>query len=411
MEFYKRENYLKRIRPFYHDCEMIKVLTGIRRCGKSTLLSLIRDELISSGVRKEQIIEINLDKRKYKSIKTPEMLEKKIEELSSDTELNYLFIDEIQNVDGFEEVINAFREEGNFSIFITGSNSYLLSGELVTKLTGRYLEFEIGTLDFGEYLEIKQFYDKHVDANMMSELNDFILSGGFPYSVQLDDPDAKRTYVENVVNEIIVKDITRRAKIRHLSVFERVMNYVINNFGSTINVKKIQKYFHDQEGINIGINTITRYLQILENAKIITRCSRFDVKSKRSLRGEQKYYLADLSIYYVRNTDNRINYGPVLENIVFNYAKSRNYDVSVGRIGELECDFILRDNQMNYAYAQVAYTILASRETEDREYRSLEIIRDNYPKYVMTTDYLLQKRNGIKHVNLMEFMKENRRFD
>ena len=411
MEFYPREYYLKKIRPFYHDHELIKVLTGIRRCGKSTILNLIKKELESAGIQKEQIIDINLDKRGFKSIRTPEALEKKIDELSVGKEFYYLFIDEIQNVDGFEEIINAYREEGNYSIFITGSNSYLLSGELITKLTGRYLEFEIHTLDFAEFLDMKQFYNKPVNSNLLIELNDYILNGGFPYTLQLDEADAKRTYIENVIREIISKDIRRKAKVRHLSVFERVMNFVINNFGAPVNVKKICKYFHDQEKININENTIARYLQIMENAKVIKSCSRFNMKSKRSLSGEKKYYLADLSFFFTRNTDNRINYGPVLENIIFNYAESRNYAVSIGKIGKLECDFILRDNQMNYAYVQVSYTILASKETEDREYRPLEMIPDNYPKYVLTADYLLQKRNGIKHENIMEFMKENRRFD
>ncbi len=410
MEFYPREYYLKKIRPFYHDHELIKVLTGIRRCGKSTILNLIKNELESSGIQKEQIIDINLDKRGFKSIKTPEALEKKIDELSAGQDFYYLFIDEIQNVDGFEEIINAYREEGNYSIFITGSNSYLLSGELITKLTGRYLEFEIHTLDFSEFLDMKKFYQKPVNSNLMIELNEYILNGGFPYSLQLDEADAKRTYIENVIKEIIGKDIRKKTKVRHLSVFERVMNFVINNFGAPINVKRIRKFFHDQEKININENTIARYLQIMENAKIIKSCSRFDMKSKRSLSGEKKYYLADLSFFFTRNTDNRINYGPVLENIIFNYAESRNYSVSIGKIGKLECDFILRDNQMNYAYVQVSYTILASRETEDREYCPLEMIPDNFPKYVLTTDYLIQKRNGIKHENIMEFMKDNKRF-
>ena len=411
MELYIRENYLKKIRPFYHDCELIKVLTGIRRCGKSTILNMIKDELLTAGIRKDQIIDINLDKRGFRSIKTPDELEKKIDELSCRAERKYLFIDEIQNVDGFEEVVNAFREEGNYSIFITGSNSYLLSGELITKLTGRYIEFEIHTLDFSEYLGMKQLYKKPVDPNQMIEFNEYILNGGFPYALQLDDADSKRAYVKNVVKEIIEKDIRKKAKVRHLSVFERVISFVINNFGASINIKKIQKYFREQENTRINENTIARYIQILENAKIITRCSRFDMKSRKSLTGEQKYYLADLSLYFAQNTDNRINYGPVLENIMFNYAKSRNYAVSIGRIGNLECDFILRDNNMNYAYAQVAYTILVSRETEDREYRPLEKIRDNYPKFVFTMDYLIQKRNGIRHENIMEFINSNRRFE
>lgn len=411
MQYYKRENYLKQVRPFYHECEMIKVFTGIRRCGKSTILNIIKDELLESGVRKEQIIDINLDKMAYKKIKMPDDLEKIILEMTADAELNYLFIDEIQNVRNFEEVINAFREEGNYSIFIIGSNSYLLSGELITKLTGRYLEFQIETLDFGEYLAMKDLYQKPINSNTAVEFDNYILYGGFPYTVRLDDPEAKRTYVENVVREIIQKDVVRMVKVRHLSVFERVMTFVINNFGSSINIHRIQKYFKEQERISITEDTVARYVRIMEDAKLIRKCSRFDLKSRTSLRGEQKYYLADLSLYFIQNTDNRINYGPVLENIVYNYALSRKYAVSIGKIGKLECDFIVRDGQMNYAYLQVSYTILSNRETEEREYRTLEAIRDNYPKYVLTMDYLLQKRNGIKHENLMEFIKAERRFD
>ena len=404
MRYYKREKYLERIRPFYHDTEMIKVMTGIRRCGKSTIMEMIKAELIDSGIRKDQIIDINLDKRGFKSIKTSDELEERIDSLIHSEKKQYLFIDEIQNVKDFEPVINAYREEGIFSIFITGSNSYLLSGELITKLTGRYLEFEIQTLSFDEYEEMKRFYGIHVDTDPQREFDEYILNGGFPYAVRLEDAAARRSYVENVVREIIQKDIRKRNRIRHIDVFERVMNYIINNFGSTTNIKKIHEYFLKKENLSITEDTIARYVRILEDARIITKCSRFDMKSKRNLSGEQKYYLADLSLYFARNTDNRINYGPVLENIIYQYAKGKNYSISVGRIGKLECDFIVRDNQMNYAYIQVAYTILANKETEDREYIPLEQIKDNYPKYVMTTDRLLQRRNGIKHVNITDFI-------
>lgn len=410
MRYYKRELYLKKIRPFYHDTEMIKVLTGIRRCGKSTILEMIKGELIDEGVSKEQIIDINLDKRGFKSINKADDLEKRIDSMSLSGGTHYLFIDEVQNVTDFEPVVNAFREEGNYSIFITGSNSYLLSGDLITKLTGRYIEFEIQTLSFAEYEGMKAFYHISEASDNQEEFDEYILNGGFPYAIRIEDPSAKRVYVENVVDEIIKKDIKSKNRIRHISVFERVMGYIIHNFGSTTNIKKIHEYFLNEEKLSITEDTIARYVQILENARIISRCSRFDIKSKKSLSGEQKYYLADLSLYFCRNTDNRINYGPVLENILYNYAKSMDYSVSVGRIGKLECDFIVRGSQMNYAYIQVAYTILSSRETEDREYRPLELIRDNYPKYVMTEDHLLQKRNGIIHVNLEDFIRGGNAF-
>lgn len=409
MELFRRECYLNKIRGFYDSEDIIKVVTGIRRCGKSSLMKTIAQELVERGVSNENIIYIDLDERAYKKVKTAEQLDALIEKLGSAEGLKYLFIDEIQNIDGFEEVINGFRTEGGWSIFITGSNSYLLSGELVTKLTGRYLEFEMYPLTFKEYEEMKLFYGKTISPDPTSELNSYILEGGFPRTINIDGMSDKRTYVTGVIKEIIEKDIRKKVKIRDVDAFDTVMQYVINNYGATISVNNICDRLK-QNGISISRATITRFIRALLNAKVLYECKRFDIKSKRSLSGEKKYYLADLSIYFTQNTDNRINYGPTLENIVFLYARSLDYSVSVGRIGTLECDFILRDQELMYSYVQVAYTILSSKETEDREYRSLEAIRDNYPKYVMTEDTLIQKRNGVRHVNMMSFIKNGERF-
>lgn len=406
---FKREKYLKKIRPFYHDDDIIKVITGVRRCGKSSLMETIADEIKQSGVDEDNIIYLDLDKRENRKIKTADGLEKLIESKIKSDKLNYLFIDEVQNVAGFEEVINGFRSDGGFSIFITGSNSYLLSGELVTKLTGRYLEFELFTLSFEEYEQMKQFYGKQVDPNGFVELNNYILEGGFPRTVQIDDLTAKRTYVTGVVNEIFEKDIKRRVKIKDKAAFEAVRNFVINNFGATASIKSITEAL-EKAGLRITRATVTKYITALVDAKILYECNRFDMKSKKALAGEKKYYLADLSFYFAQNTDNRINFGPVLENIVYIYSRSLDYSVSVGRIGKLECDFILRNTENDYSYVQVAYTILQSEDTENREYKPLESINDNYAKYVATTDYTLQKRNGIKHINLIEFMKSESKF-
>lgn len=409
MTFYKRENYLKKIRGFYNDTEIIKVITGVRRCGKSTLMATIRQELIDKGIAEENLIFLDLDSRKYRKIKTDDQLEELIDSQSDADGIKYLFIDEVQNVKNFEEVINAFRGEGEFSIFITGSNSYLLSGELTTKLTGRYVEFEMFPLSFEEYIEMKAFYGKNVDSNLAVELNNYLLEGGFPKAIQYDNLLDKRTYVKAVIDEIFEKDIKRRIKINNREAFEKVRNFVINNFGSTTSISSMQEALH-KDGIEIKRQTLNRYIKALTDAKILYECNRFDMKSKKSVRGEKKYYLADSSFYFAMNTDNRINYGPALENIVYVYARSRDYAVSVGRIGNLECDFILRDNNLNYSYVQVSYTINESKSTEDREYVPLEKIKDNYPKYVMTTDFLLQNRNGINHVNLMEFIANKSKF-
>ena len=406
---FKREKYLKKIRPFYHDDDIIKVITGVRRCGKSSLMETIADEIKQSGVDEDNIIYLDLDKRENRKIKTADGLEKLIESKIKSDKLNYLFIDEVQNAAGFEEVINGFRSDGGFSIFITGSNSYLLSGELVTKLTGRYLEFELFTLSFEEYEQMKQFYGKQVDPNGLVELNNYILEGGFPRTVQIDDLSAIRAYVSGVVNEIFEKDIKRRVKIKDKAAFEAVRNFVINNFGATSSIKSLTEAL-EKAGLNITRATVTKYITALVDAKILYDCNRFDMKSKKALAGEKKYYLADLSFYFAQNTDNRINFGPVLENIVYIYSRSLDYSVSVGRIGKLECDFILRNTENDYSYVQVAYTILQSEDTENREYKPLENINDNYAKYVATTDYTLQKRNGIKHINLIEFMKSESKF-
>lgn len=407
---YKREKYLKRIRPFYESEDIIKVITGVRRCGKSSLMKMIEDELISQGVDKESIIYLDLDKRENRKVKTADQLEQLIDvNIKFHDKINYLFIDEVQNVSGFEEVINGYRSEGGFSIFITGSNSYLLSGELVTKLTGRYLEFELYTLSFDEYIQMKQFYEKPIDSNIAVEFNNYILEGGFPRSVLIDDPEAKLTYASGVINEIFEKDIKKRVKIKDVASFEAVRNFIINNFGATISIKSLTEGLI-KNGIKITRLTVTKYINTLLDAKILYECDRFDMKSKKSLSSEKKYYLSDLSFYFSQNTDNRINYGPVLENIVYLYARSMNYAISVGRIGKLECDFIFRNTRGDYLYMQVAYTIMLSKETEDREYRPLEKIKDNYTKYVATTDYALQKRNGIIHINIIDFMMQGKLF-
>ena len=409
MKLYRRENYLKKIRGFYHDTGIIKVITGVRRCGKSCLMQTIAEELEESGTPAENIIYLNLDRRGYLGIKKPEQLDRLIEEKSAAAGIKYLFIDEIQNVRGFEAVINGFREEDDYSIFIAGSSSCLLNGELVTKLTGRYLEFELFTLSFEEYLGMKRFLGKEVLPDLTAEFDQYISYGGFPKTLEYDSDADKSSYVNGVIGEIFEKDIRRRVQIRNKSVFETVQRYIINNYGATMSLTNILDDLH-KNGCGIKRETLNRYIKILSDAKVIYPCSRFDLKSRRSISGEQKYYLADLSFYFAFKTDRRKNYAPALENIVYIYAVSKGYAVSVGRIGKLECDFILRRNNDSYAYVQVCTTIMNDISTEDREYRPLEMIRDGYPKYLLTRNDLIQERSGIMHCNIPIFMKENRMF-
>ncbi len=400
-KIYKRRYYIDKIRGFYKS-DLIKLISGIRRCGKSCFLLSVIEDLQNSGVAEKDIIYLNLDKRGFTNIKTPEALEFALNARITDDDYKYIFIDEIQNVKGFEQVVNAFREDGNFSIFITGSNSYLLSGELATKLTGRYIEIEMFPLNFREFLEMKKFLGKSVDANLTAEFNEYIRYGGFPKVLEFDSPDDKDLYVKGVIDQILSKDVVGHRIIKNKVVFDRVMTYVINNFGATTSLSSIAEYMEKHEKVSVKTETLNKYLDILEKAKIIYKCPRFDIKSKKSLRGEQKYYLADLGIYFARNVDVRINYGPSLENIVYTYLSAKGYKVSVGRIGKLECDFITRTND-EYRYVQVAMTIM-DPATEEREYKPFSTIRDNYPKILLTLDPLLQKRDGVVHKNIMDFI-------
>jgi len=406
-KIFKREEYLKRIRGFYNDFGMIKVITGIRRCGKSFLLKSIVEELKENGVKEKDIIYIELDRKPYKSITTPEQLEMIIDTKIVDDGEKYIFIDEIENVRNFETLINAYREEGRFSIFVTGSNSYLLSGDLVTKLTGRYLEFELLPLTFKEYIDMKQFLGKEISDNYFLEFENYVREGGFPGMLYYDSTSDKIQYVKNVVKQIYEKDIKKYSKIRNKATFEVVQKYVINNFGSVISIKNIVDYFKSEEKINIERNTVKRYIEILEKAKIIYPCELFDMKSKRVLKGEKKYYLADFSLYYANNTDNRINYGPVLENVVYNYLCSKNYELSVGKIGKFECDFIVRKDFDKYFYIQVCQS-LADKTVEEREYRPFYMIKEMYPRYIFTMDMLPLIRDGVNGVNIVNFIVDDR---
>ena len=402
MKIYKREKYFKKIQGFLDDPETIKVITGIRRCGKSFFLESIKEELIKTGIKPKDIIDIKLDKRPFKGIKNPEQLDELIASYIKDKAFKYLFIDEIQNIKNFEPVIESYRNEGNISIFITGSNSYLLSGELVTKITGRKIEIEMLPLTFNEYLEMKKFYKKNINENIYLEFQEYIINGGFPGSIKYDNIEDKQRYVQNVISDIFNKDIKPNEKIKNVDLFNSIQKFVINNFGSMISVGSIKKYYESKK-IKIDDRTIERYLKILENSKVLYRCEKFDIKSKEVLSGERKYYLADTSIYFSLNTDNRINYGPILENVLHNYLLSKDYSLSVGKIGKLECDFIVRKGN-EYYYLQVSKNI-DNIKTKDREYRPFYEIRDMYPRYMFIMDFILEKnKDGINNVNIVDFI-------
>ena len=401
---YPREKYLKKIRPFY-DSDTIKVIAGVRRCGKSFILKAIMNELIDIGIPKTQIIYIPLDRRGYKNIKTSEELETKIESMLGDDENYYLFIDEVQNVFGFESVIHAYAEEG-YSIFLTGSNSYLLSDEISTKLTGRYLNFETFTLDFSEYLEMKRFFKKKIDQDIYVEFEEYILNGGFPKTIEFDDIQARQTYTRGIISEIFEKDVKTRKRISNVPVYERVQSFLLNNYSAPFSLSNLLECL-EKEGYKTKATTVRGYIEDLKKAKIIYECNRFDLKSKKSLRREQKYYLSDLAIYFAMNTDNRLSYGPSLENMVYLYLASQDYQISIGKIGKLECDFITRNTSGDYAYIQVTYTmqgedIKATERIKEREYRPFRKIRDGYPRYIVSLDRFRDQQEGVHHINAID---------
>ncbi len=401
---YPREKYLTRIRPFY-ESDIIKVITGIRRCGKSFILKGIINELYQKGVKESQIIYIPLDKRGFKNIKLPEQLEEKIEEMIEGDGFHYLFIDEVQNVIGFESVVQAYVEEG-YSVFLTGSNSYLLSDEISTKLTGRYLKFETYTLDFCEYLDMKKYYDLKIDSDMDVEFNEYILNGGFPKTLEFPDVNTRQTYTRGIIEEIFEKDVKTRKRISNISVYERVQSFLLNNYSAPFSITNLLECLKN-EGFSTKPSTVRGYIEDLKKAKKVYECNRFDLKSKKALQRDQKFYLADMAIYFAMNTDNRFSFGPSLENIVYLYLASHDYQISIGKIGKLECDFIVRDKKQNYAYVQVAYTLhgedeKATERIKEREYRPFRDIRDGYPRYIISLDKYRDQQEGVHHINAID---------
>ncbi|HAL18275.1 MAG TPA: ATPase [Spirochaetaceae bacterium] len=401
---YFREKYLARLRPFY-DSDVVKVITGIRRCGKSFILKSVIEEL-KGKVSSERIIHLPLDARGFNKLETPEDLENAISALIESDERHYIFIDEVQNIAGFEKTVLAFQEEGH-SIFLSGSNSYLLSDDISTKLTGRYLNFEILTLDFREYVEMKRFFGKKT-GDLQDEFEKYMLNGGFPKSLEFDGDEAVRTYVKGIIGEIFHKDVSVRHRVSGMALYERIQSFVIGNYSSAFSLSSLYDNLV-KEGIGTKIETVRKYIRFLEKAKIIYECNRFDLKSKRALKREQKYYLADLSISFSMSVDNRLNLGKSLENLVFMYFLGKNYEVSIGKIGDLECDFIIRKTDGDYAYVQVAYSLQAgdersTEELQEREYRPFRLIRDSYPCYIITLDRFAERRDGVRHINAIDLL-------
>lgn len=396
----KREKYLKRIRPFYEQ-DLIKVITGIRRCGKSVILNQIMDELRQSGVKDEQIIYINFEFTDYIDINDAKKFNDFIEKKLINKNKYYVFFDEIQNVDRWEKVVNSLKAKynENISIFITGSNSDLLSGELATHIAGRYVSFKIYPFTFDEVCELKDIKDKD-KYELERTFDDYIIWGGMPQRFLMNDELQIKTYLSDVYNSIVVKDIIERFKIKDLDLFNKILTFIMTTPSQTFSADSLTKYLLN-ENIDVSKMTVYNYLEYMCRALLINKADRFDVRGKRILNGKYKYYLTDLGLGQIINNERKRQMGAYLENIVFNELISRGYDVKVGSLDSGEIDFIATKFEEK-EYYQVTFHL--SDDIIEREFGVYKNIQDNYPKYVISCDTFDFSQNGIIHKNIIDFL-------
>lgn len=398
----KRDEYIKQIVPFI-DKDVIKVLTGIRRSGKSVMLKLLMEKLKNRGINENQFIYINFENLKYRKLKNYERLYDFIlNKVDDKYKSYYIFLDEIQEVEEWERCVNSLRvdEDFNFDIYITGSNAKLLSGELSTYLAGRYIEFVVYPFSFKEFFEIMKEKNKEID--LKEAFQDYVKFGGMPFLHNLDyNFEASMQYLQDLYASIILKDITQRNNIRDTDLLERIINYVIMNIGNTFSATSISKFFKS-ENRKVATETILNYIKACEEAFLVYRVARNDLLGKKILNVNEKYYIADHGIREAIMENNQKNINQVLENIVYFEMLRRGYNVKIGKVDNLEVDFVCKKNDETI-YIQVSY-LLASEDTKEREFSVLENIKDNYPKYVLSMDEFDMSRNGIKHVNLIEFL-------
>lgn len=401
----ERNLYIEQIEK-YSDSNLIKIITGIRRCGKSTILLLLRERLIAKGILTEQIIYINFESFKYAELKTAPNLYKYVSEQINSNQRYYILLDEIQEVVDWEKCINSLSVDYNSDIYLTGSNSHILSSELATFIAGRYVEIPIYTLSFKEFLDFK-FHKQNVPATVqVSHFNQYLRQGGFPIIHTNDfSEDSIYKIVYDIYSSIILRDTIQRYKIRDVELLERVIKYALDNIGNTFSGKNIADYFKSQQR-KIDINTIYNYMYALEGAFIFYRVPRYDIKGKEILKTQEKFYLSDVSLLYaVVGYKDRLISG-ILENIVFLELKRRGYQVYIGKLDNNEVDFIAE--KLNHKmYIQVSYK-LESQKTVEREFSVLMNIKDNYPKYVVTMDEFWREQiEGIKHFYISDFLISN----
>lgn len=396
----ERPLYLNKIMPFV-DTPFVKILTGVRRCGKSTILKMIQKKLKEEHhITDEQILSYRFDSMEYEDMTSKELYQE-LKTKILNTKKTYLFLDEIQEINGWEKVVNTLASDYDVDIYITGSNSRMMSSEISTYLTGRYVTFHIYTLSFDEYLTFKKSYS--TIYNIKQEFNQYVRLGGFPAThLQEYSQDEVYTIVRDIYNSTIFSDIVRRNQVKKIDQLERVVKYTFNNVGNTFSAKSISNYLKSEQR-KIDNETVYRYLEKLQKAYILHRCSRYDLQGKSILKTQEKFYLADISLRYAVLGYTIDSVASSLENIVYLELKRRGYDVCIGKYKDKEIDFVAT-KQNEKIYVQVTQEI-KSEKTQKREYEQLLEIKDNYPKYVvLTDDFAGGNYQGIKTMHITDFL-------
>ena len=399
-----RERYMQPIRDFM-DKPVVKIITGMRRSGKSGLLELTRQELLARSVNGQNIIFINFESLRYEALRNYQALYAEIADRAEQTKGRlYILLDEIQEVDGWERVVNSLRVDFDCDLYVTGSNARLLSGELATLLAGRYVEIRVYPLDFKEYLNFAAGNEVEAKLTRQEQFSHFVHFGGLPGIHQIKWEESRiMQYLNDIYNSVLLKDVVARHKIRDTELLERIVFYLMDNIGNTFSAKTISDFLKSQ-GRKLSTETVYNYLKALESAFLIHKAARFDIKGKRILETQEKYYLADIGLRHavMGYRDNDI--AGVLENIVFMELLRRGFSVKIGKQDAAEVDFVA-DRSDERLYIQVCYIL--TPENIDREFAPLEAIADNYEKLVLSADTLLRvNRSGIRQQNIMEFLLE-----
>ncbi len=399
-----RERYMQPVRDFM-DKPVVKIITGMRRSGKSGLLELTRQELLARSVNGQNIIFINFESLRYEALRNYQALYAEIADRAEQTKGRlYILLDEIQEVDGWERVVNSLRVDFDCDLYVTGSNARLLSGELATLLAGRYVEIRVYPLDFKEYLDFAAGNEVEAKLTRQEQFSHFVHFGGLPGIHQIKWEESRiMQYLNDIYNSVLLKDVVARHKIRDTELLERIVFYLMDNIGNTFSAKTISDFLKSQ-GRKLSTETVYNYLKALESAFLIHKAARFDIKGKRILETQEKYYLADIGLRHavMGYRDNDI--AGVLENIVFMELLRRGFSVKIGKQDAAEVDFVA-DRSDERLYIQVCYIL--TPENIDREFAPLEAIADNYEKLVLSADTLLRvNRSGIRQQNIMEFLLE-----